>query len=227
MKGAHQKVDSRIYDLIMGAPLILFCAFALSGFAIIMPAQLRAPSPDYALIVTEAVTGVFLAMQLILVCLRRLPLAKAPGLAPRAWAFLGANFGYAILLLPRVHLGPVMASVSAAIVVAGTAGSLITLAWLGRSFAILPQARQLVTVGPYALVRHPLYLFEQLATLGVALQYRQPWGLLMVAVSVAIQFPRMRFEEEVLRETFAGYDAYARATPRLVPFLSPGSSWLA
>lgn len=222
-----QRTDSRLYDLAMGAPLILFSVFALWGFAMVMPGQLRMPRPDYPLVITEAVTGVFLALQLVLLCTRRLPLGKAPGFRPRAWAIAGANLGYAVLLLPRVALGPVMAGISTAIMVAGTLGSLITLAWLGRAFAILPQARRLVTSGPYAHVRHPLYLFEQLAVLGVALQYRQPWGLLLVAVSIAIQFPRMDYEEGILRDTFADYESYARATPRLVPFLRPGSSWLA
>ena len=211
----------------MGAPLILFCGVALSGFIIVIPGQLRAPRPDYPLVVTEAVTGLFLALQLVLVCIRRLPLNKAAGLWPRAWGLLGANLGYAVLLLPRAPLGPVMAATSAGIVVIATAGSLVTLAWLGRAFAILPQARALVTSGPYVFLRHPLYFFEQLAVLGVALQYLQPWGLLLFALSLAIQFPRMHYEEEILRATFAEYDAYARATPRLIPFLRPGSSWLA
>ncbi|HUO03305.1 MAG TPA: isoprenylcysteine carboxylmethyltransferase family protein [Rhizomicrobium sp.] len=215
--------DTRLYDLAMGAPLILFSGFALAGFAMVMPGQLQAQPPDYRLIITETVTGLFLALQLILVCMRRLPLRKAPGFWPRAWGFAGANLGYAVLLLPKTNLGPVMAGISATIVVTGTLGSLVTLFWLGRAFAILPQARMLVTTGPYAYLRHPLYLFEQWATLGVALQYLQPWGLLLVAASIAIQFPRMRYEEDVLRATFPGYEAYARSTPRLVPFLRPGS----
>jgi protein-S-isoprenylcysteine O-methyltransferase Ste14 len=41
---------------------------------------------------------------------------------------------------------------------------------LGRSISILPQARQLVTSGPYAFVRHPLYLGEMTAMLGIAMQ---------------------------------------------------------
>jgi protein-S-isoprenylcysteine O-methyltransferase Ste14 len=221
----HGNGDSRIYDLLMGFPLILFCIFALIGFAILMPQQLRTPSPNYPLVLTEAMTAVFLVLQLILVGVRRLPVAKAPGFLPRAWGFLGANFGYAVVLLPRVPLGPVAASLSTLIVVAGTAGSIITLVYLGRAFSILPQARILVTDGPYAYVRHPLYLFEQLATIGVALQYRQPWGLLMFAVSFVIQFPRMLYEEDILGMTFEKYDAYARVTPRLIPFLPAGTSW--
>jgi protein-S-isoprenylcysteine O-methyltransferase Ste14 len=210
--------DSRLYDLLMGSPLILLSGFALAGFAILVPQQLGAVPPDYALIVTEAVTGLFLALQLVLVCVRRLPVKKAGGIAPKLWALAGANFGYALLLLPRAPLGPLMAGLSTVIVVCGTTGSIVTLAYLGKAFAILPQARMLVTGGPYAYVRHPLYLFEQLATLGVALQYRQPWSLMMVAASFALQFPRMRYEEETLKAAFPEYRAYARATPRIIPF---------
>jgi len=36
-----------------------------------------------------------------------------------------------------------------------------------------------------------------------------------------MQFPRMGYDEQVLRETFFEYDAYARVTPRLIPFLPP------
>ncbi len=214
--------DTRLRDLLMGSPLILFSVFALAGFAIVIPQQWRGGSGNYSLILTEAVSAVFLGLQLVLVCTRRLPVAKAAGFGPRAWAFVGANFGYAMLLLPRVTLSGALAGLSTFIVVGGTLGSVVTLMWLGKAFSIFPQARTLVTGGPYAFVRHPLYLCEQWAMLGVALQYRQPWALLMVVVSLGLQFPRMRYEEKVLRETFPPYDAYARVTPGLIPFLPLG-----
>jgi len=209
--------DSRAYDLLMGSPLILFSVFALAGFAIVIPQQWRGGSGNYPIILTEAVNAVFLGLQLVLVCTRRLPIAKAGGFRPRVWAFAGANFGYALLLLPRVTLGAAMAGLSSLIVVTGTLGSVVALMWLGKGFSIFPQARILVTGGPYTFVRHPLYLFEQWAMLGVALQYRQPWALLLVAVSLCLQFPRMHYEEEVLAETFAGYRDYKCITPRLIP----------
>ena len=212
--------DSRMYDLLMGSPLIVFAGFALAGFAIVIPQQWRAPSVNYPLIFSEGITAIFLAVQLVLVCIRRLPIRKVSGFFPKAWAFVAANLGYAILLFPRVNLSQFMVKLSTLIVVVGTLGSVIALIYLGRAFAILPQARMLVRAGPYARLRHPLYLFEQLAMLGIALQYRQPWSLFLVAISFAMQFPRMGYEEQVLRETFPEYDAYASVTPRLIPFLA-------
>jgi len=211
--------DSRMYDLLMGSPQIVFSGFALAGFTIVIPQQWHAASANYPVILSEVVTAVFLGVQLVLVCIRRLPVRKADGFFPKAWAFFAANLGYALLLLPRANVSQVMMKLSTFIVVVGTFGSLIALIYLGRAFAILPQARMLVRAGPYAYLRHPLYLFEQLAMLGIALQYRQPWAFILVAVSFAMPFPRMNYEEQVLRETFSEYDAYASVTPRLIPLM--------
>lgn len=213
----EHKGDSRLRDLLGGLPLILFCGFGLAGFVILIPRQWAEAHPDYALILSEAASALFLGLQLILLFIRRLPLKKAPGLAPRLWAFAGANFGYALLLFPKAAVSSNLALVSALLVLTGTFGSAAVLIWLGRAFSIFPQARRLVTHGPYAIVRHPLYLFEQLAMLGISLQFIQPWGLLMAASSVALQFPRMDYEEKVLSDTFPDYESYARRTPRLMP----------
>lgn len=207
--------DSRLRDLLMGAPLIIWGGLALAGYVILIPQQWR--SANYLQIMAECATAIFLVLQISLLCVRRLPINKAAGFLPRAWAFAGTNFGYAFLLLPRESLGNFTAGLSTSITVAGTLGSVIALFWLGRAFAIFPQARSLVTAGPYAYVRHPLYVFEQMAMIGVALQYRQPWALLLAIVSVGLQFPRMHYEEGVLRKTFPFYEVYARDTPQLFP----------
>ena len=89
--------------------------------------------------------------------------------------------------------------------------------WLGRSLSILPQARKLVTGGPYRFVRHPLYLAEFVALFGLAWQFALPWSLLLWCLAAAAQFPRMYFEEQVLSETFPEYRSYAAQTARLLP----------
>jgi protein-S-isoprenylcysteine O-methyltransferase Ste14 len=215
-----QPKDSRLHDFLGGLPLILFCGFALSGFAILLPGQWGAAHRNYPLILSELASAIFLAMELVLLFIRRLPLNKAAGLRPRLWAFVAANLGYVQVLFPRAPISGTLALVSMSVILAGTLGSVATLFWLGRSFAIFPQARRLVTSGPYRFVRHPLYVCEQLALLGVSLQYIQPWGILTVIVSFALQFPRMNYEEKVLAETFPEYSAYALRTPRLIPFLA-------
>jgi protein-S-isoprenylcysteine O-methyltransferase Ste14 len=81
----------------------------------------------------------------------------------------------------------------------------------------MAEARRLVTGGPYALVRHPLYLAEEIAVIGLFLQYASPWSALLVVAHFAFQLQRMRNEEQILRDTFAEYATYARSTQRLIP----------
>jgi protein-S-isoprenylcysteine O-methyltransferase Ste14 len=88
---------------------------------------------------------------------------------------------------------------------------------LGRSISILPQARQLVTSGPYAFVRHPLYLGEMTAMLGIAMQYSAPWALLLFALQCTFQFWRIKNEERLLLGVFPEYPVYVTRTARLVP----------
>jgi len=70
-----------------------------------------------------------------------------------------------------VQSGRVVAGVSASILGA------LTLSFLGRSFSVMPEARRLVTTGPYSIVRHPLYLFELLGVVGILLQVRSLAGV--------------------------------------------------
>jgi hypothetical protein len=53
---------------------------------------------------------------------------------------------------------------------------------LAGSASPMAEARRLVTDGPYALARHPLYIAEEIAVIGLFLQYASLWaGLLVVA----------------------------------------------
>jgi protein-S-isoprenylcysteine O-methyltransferase Ste14 len=89
---------------------------------------------------------------------------------------------------------------------------------LGRCFGILPDVRGLVTRGPYRLVRHPLYLGELTAVLGVVLGSRDPlWAGLTWLFCVGLQLVRTGYEERNIRAEFPEYDAYAARTKRLIP----------
>jgi len=50
---------------------------------------------------------------------------------------------------------------------AGLAYAVWGLAFLRRSFSIIPEARRLVTGGPYAFSRHPVYLGEIVTAIGI------------------------------------------------------------
>ncbi len=83
----------------------------------------------------------------------------------------------------------------------------------------MAESRRLVTDGPYAIIRHPLYLAELIAILGAFIQFASPWAALIVLVQVGFQVQRMRNEESVLSLTFPDYAAYKERTARLIPGL--------
>lgn len=158
----------------------------------------------------------WLTLQIYFLCVRIPPRTKLEGWAPRLTALAAAHASGIIISMPTNNL-PMLQLASAILSIVGTAGSIYTLSYLGRSFSIFPQSRQLVMGGPYSVIRHPLYLFEQIAAFGVALLYSQPWALIIVTVFFALQFPRMRFEEQILKTTFPEYHSYMQQTWRLLP----------
>jgi protein-S-isoprenylcysteine O-methyltransferase Ste14 len=97
---------------------------------------------------------------------------------------------------------------------------LVAVLFLGRCFGVLPEARGLVTGGPYRLVRHPVYLGEIGACAGLALAAPSAANAGAFAALVIAQAVRMRMEERALTQAFPQYAAYAARTPRLVPQLS-------
>ncbi|MCE3247851.1 MAG: Isoprenylcysteine carboxyl methyltransferase [Geminicoccaceae bacterium] len=68
-----------------------------------------------------------------------------------------------------------------------------------------------------ALVRHPLYVAEEIAAIGLFLQHASLATALLFIAHLASQLQRMRHEEQVLRATFPEYEAYAARTRRLIP----------
>jgi protein-S-isoprenylcysteine O-methyltransferase Ste14 len=211
---------SRRWDRISAMPLVAWSLLGAVGFFIQIARQW--PAVDFAgalRIASEFSSMVFLFQQALLLCIRRPPLLRVVSLAARFWALVGAYLALSILLLPKAEIGGTVALLSSLLLLAGTAGSITALFSLGRSYAIFPQARMLKTGGLYRFVRHPLYVCEQTAFLGLALQFRQPWGVGIFLLSLAAQIPRMGYEEKVLEKAFPEYRAYAARTARLVPFL--------
>ncbi len=97
--------------------------------------------------------------------------------------------------------------------------SCASLVTLGRRFGIRPALRDLVTRGPYRIVRHPIYLSYVLADVGYNLQGWNAGTVLMVLAGWASLVYRIRAEEQVLAQD-AGWSLYAGTVrSRLLPGL--------
>lgn len=90
---------------------------------------------------------------------------------------------------------------------------------LGRCFSIMPEVRGLVTNGPYRWVRHPVYLGEITATLGLMLPVLSPSNIVIFALFCGLQLWRTCHEEANLGAAFPEYDDYRLRTARLLPGL--------
>jgi protein-S-isoprenylcysteine O-methyltransferase Ste14 len=77
---------------------------------------------------------------------------------------------------------------------------------------------QVISTGPYAYVRHPMYAGAVLLILGTPLLLGSWYGLIWAAAMIAILALRAVKEENTLKAELEGYDAYAaRVRYRLVP----------
>ncbi len=80
--------------------------------------------------------------------------------------------------------------------------------------------QRLVTTGPYAVVRHPMYAGALAMMAGVPLALGSWWALLAVVPLAGAIVVRLHDEERVLVTSLPGYEAYrAQVRYRLVPFV--------
>ena len=140
----------------------------------------------------------------------------------KAWLFVVIQFG---CLIAIAATGPLVARNVLLLAVEILGGVLIAWAvWSARvtKLSVLPETQygaRLVERGPYAFIRHPMYAALLLISLALVLDAPSTvrfvvWGVLLVNLVL-----KLLYEEERLRERFAGYLVYQMRTKRLVPFI--------
>ena len=156
-----------------------------------------------------------------------------------AWALrLAVLVGVLVMVLPRRHgvaglFTPIRRAVPLHVGIAGQWMG-VGLCLVGFGFAFwarlhigrnwgmpmsLRQGHELVTSGPYAYVRHPIYTGIMLAMIGSALAVGLPWLLLFV-LYFAYFVISARTEEKMMLAQFPDtYPAYRRRTKMLIPFV--------
>jgi len=213
--------ETKAYDLLVAAPLIAINVLGAIGLLLQIldawrPAATARPH-DMLNAAALAAVFAFVCVQTYWICARRVPLRFSEDMRSRLVAITSANIGLGIVLLPHASISAGLQTLSSVLILMGAMASTYVTLCLRDGFSILPQARALVVKGPYRFVRHPLYLSETITSLGLMLQYWQPWAALIALAATAILFLRMHYEERVLATQFPAYRDYAARTPRFIP----------
>lgn len=129
-------------------------------------------------------------------------------------------------LLRAVHVyqahSILLGAIGAALVLLGVGLAVYARIYLGRNWG-MPMSRkqepELVTGGPYAFVRHPIYTGIILAILGSAIGESLFWVVLLIVFTPYFVYSARR-EEELMREQFpTQYPEYMRRTKMILPFV--------
>jgi len=139
-----------------------------------------------------------------------------------------ASLGFiGLIVLPALDRHFAWSSMSAPVALAGDA--LVLLGWLAIFFVFkentftsatieLAPDHKVISTGPYALVRHPMYAGALVMLVGIPIALGSWWGLLVIVAMTPALIWRMFDEENFLARNLPGYVEYQRRVRyRLIP----------
>lgn len=198
-------------------PALLFGLIAYSSIDTVNRSV--ASAAGWLIVARGAANSAFLLLIVVLFVIRSQ--LKGPRASPfEAVIAIAGTFYLMLLALSPVHdSAPAMMAIGTVLVITGLLWSITALAVLGRCFGLFPEARGLVTRGPYHIVRHPLYLGEIVSGIGLVLPVASVSTLPIWLLFVGLQVQRSLYEERALAAVFPEYASYRTKTRRLIPFV--------
>jgi len=213
--------STKAYDFLTALPLVAWYVyvawqalpFLRNGWRVVLTGDAGQAMQYLSLAAAFAFYFVIVAALLF----RSVPVARSEGVLPRAAAIIGTFMSVAILYLRPATLPLALQVLANGLIFAGCLGSALIVWALGRNFSVFPEARGLVTRGPYAYARHPLYTAESLIVIGTAIQFAQPWAGVLGVVNLGFIYWRTVYEERVLEGAHPQYAHYRARTARFIP----------
>ena len=143
---------------------------------------------------------------LIVIALLSIPRIPLPWLYRQLWPSGIWSFGIGAV----VAVGGLLFAVWARQQLGGNWSSAVT----------IKQDHELITTGPYALVRHPIYTGILTGFLGTTIALSQVRGGIGFVLILLVLWAKLRVEEDWMRSQFGEtYATYAHQTAVLVPYL--------
>lgn len=133
------------------------------------------------------------------------------------------NLPAPFLYQPILKQGYLTFFAGAAVTVAGLLFAVWAREHLGMNWSrsvTIKQGHELITSGPYAVVRHPIYTGILTGFLGSAMAEGQVRSLIAFLLVSGVLWVKLRLEERWMREQFGPtYEAYSRRVAALVPYV--------
>jgi protein-S-isoprenylcysteine O-methyltransferase Ste14 len=140
------------------------------------------------------------------------------------------SLGFIVLLvLPAIDHRLHWSELSPDVVLMGDA--LVLLGWLGIFFVFkensfssatieLAADQRVISTGPYAWVRHPMYATALFMLVGIPIALGSLWGVLVIVAMLPVLIWRLMDEERFLVRNLPGYADYrSRVRYRLLPLI--------
>jgi protein-S-isoprenylcysteine O-methyltransferase Ste14 len=193
----------RVASILLGLSWVIFGLYWLAGARRVKPSRSPAPLGKKRLFGAHLIVGLGLIA-----------------------VWLAGKWGQGSASWFDRPLWPFSPAVGAAAVILSYAGLAIAL-WartaLGRNWSALPELKlghELVTTGPYAVVRHPIYTGMLLMFTAVAVLWEAPAGLLLLVVAGIVLRVKLAREETLMAGEFPDqWPAYRARTRRLLPLV--------
>jgi protein-S-isoprenylcysteine O-methyltransferase Ste14 len=200
---------------------IALCAFLLFTASIRIANGIdSARAGDLLLTLNHAIVAIAMMINAVLCLMRGPAIARSSGWLVPVIALCGGYLANAVAILPMTWDPDWLIAGTTLFVTLSYTLIIWALLTLRRSFSVLPEARKLVTSGPYHYIRHPLYAGYFVSYVCFALPRIGFLAIVVCAAGIGCEVWRGLQEEKILRGAFPDYDAYARRTPRFFPRLS-------
>jgi protein-S-isoprenylcysteine O-methyltransferase Ste14 len=135
----------------------------------------------------------------------------------------------ALLVFPAIDHRFAWSSVPPYVAIAGDV--LVALGWMIIFFVFKANTftsatievaadQKVISTGPYAIVRHPMYSGSILYLLGIPIALGSWWGLFVILLMMLTTIWRLFDEEKFLKKNLSGYTEYSQKVRyRLIPFV--------
>ena len=159
----------------------------------------------------------FYGLFVLLYLIRRDARSTTRSFVAKTVAVVATFMPFAIPVVSRPITDAGIMFIANLVTILGMLITLYSLSALGRNLSIIPQARAMVQTGPYRFVRHPVYLGELIAILGVVMARFSFSAAAIFCLLTAAQMYRAVQEENLLAVTFPEYVPYSLKKARFIP----------